>query len=364
MHKSRGPSWSTMASKLPEMSACCFETWSTSGLSMSFKDFVQQFGIDAVALITASRSCRLSPTEWIFFLFSGSTKAGAPQAHKIAASKANTFQSKGEVQVGLSKVVRADKILMFSMTGKSWGRNAAQLSSIQPRSAFVSRTTVPRCLANRKVSAAASATSARFSRCHSAASAQLSNLNPCRWSQDDGNTVSSQSNTKTVSSLAKAPVGTAPISAPQSQAPPSGASAVGGGCGALVEVAAAFKRTALGASPWDKPPSSSEGNSPGPSWGTTASSSSVARSDSASSSSAPLVSDSRSSKRVDSLHSDMVVVGVVSSPESSSSSHHLEASAKSREESHDSTMAPAEGIGTRLGEEGVGEPKGRRPAVA
>mmetsp|Transcript_44849 Transcript_44849/g.126871 ORF Transcript_44849/g.126871 Transcript_44849/m.126871 type:complete len:210 (-) Transcript_44849:6-635(-) len=80
--------------------------------------------------------------------------------------------------------------------------NFWQLSSIQPRSALVTKTTVPYSCAIRSVSAAASATWASCSRCHAVSSELSLSLRPWSCTHVEGSTVSSQSKMKTVSSVA------------------------------------------------------------------------------------------------------------------------------------------------------------------
>mmetsp|Transcript_73457 Transcript_73457/g.159027 ORF Transcript_73457/g.159027 Transcript_73457/m.159027 type:complete len:229 (+) Transcript_73457:2-688(+) len=78
--------------------------------------------------------------------------------------------------------------------------NFWQLSSIHPRSAFVTRTTVPCCFARRSVSMATLATSRSCSRCHAFTSEPSSRRRPWHWTHVEGRTVSSQSKMRTVSS--------------------------------------------------------------------------------------------------------------------------------------------------------------------
>mmetsp|Transcript_67965 Transcript_67965/g.196900 ORF Transcript_67965/g.196900 Transcript_67965/m.196900 type:complete len:206 (+) Transcript_67965:458-1075(+) len=172
-----------------------------SGRSTNLSALEQQFGKPKVARCKASRSCTLSPREWMFFRFDGSTRAKAPQERAISASKASTFHSRGDQCTALSKFVRADTILTFSMIGSRDGRNFRQLSSIHPRSAFVTRTTVPACLASRSVSDAAAEASAKLSRCAWLTVELESSRKPCRWIQDEGRIVSSQSKMNSVSSI-------------------------------------------------------------------------------------------------------------------------------------------------------------------
>mmetsp|Transcript_44847 Transcript_44847/g.126859 ORF Transcript_44847/g.126859 Transcript_44847/m.126859 type:complete len:222 (-) Transcript_44847:7-672(-) len=80
--------------------------------------------------------------------------------------------------------------------------NFWQLSSIQPRSALVTSTTVPCSLAIRSVSEATAATSASCSRCHAFSSEPSSSLRPWHCTHVEGITVSSQSKMRTVSSVA------------------------------------------------------------------------------------------------------------------------------------------------------------------
>mmetsp|Transcript_76093 Transcript_76093/g.215649 ORF Transcript_76093/g.215649 Transcript_76093/m.215649 type:complete len:218 (+) Transcript_76093:500-1153(+) len=118
----------------------------------------------------------------------------------ISASKARNFHSSGDDTSGDSYAVLADRSLTFSKMGSSVGRNFAQLSSIQPRCAFVTSTTSPCCFAAASVSAAALATSASSSRCAAVRRELPSSRRPWHCTHVEGNTVSSQSNMKIVSS--------------------------------------------------------------------------------------------------------------------------------------------------------------------
>mmetsp|Transcript_9663 Transcript_9663/g.27544 ORF Transcript_9663/g.27544 Transcript_9663/m.27544 type:complete len:259 (+) Transcript_9663:422-1198(+) len=244
----------------------------------------------------------------MFFLFDGSIKDSAPQALTISASKACTFQSNGEGQEGLSYEVRAETIFTCSMIGKRAGMNFKQLSSIQPRSAFVNNTTVPCCFARRKVSMAAAATSPNNSFCISLTTEDESRRKPCRWIHVEGKIVSSQSKMKRVSCGVKGSV-----------------SARWNGTQGASASAASPAQTAGAAGEASPSPSlslslSSSGKRPGLSCATASSSPPF---DSPSVSFSPRgasSSDSKSTSRINSLHSETVVVGVVSSPESSWSS--------------------------------------------
>mmetsp|Transcript_101843 Transcript_101843/g.199747 ORF Transcript_101843/g.199747 Transcript_101843/m.199747 type:complete len:252 (-) Transcript_101843:148-903(-) len=212
MARSRCPSCCTIFSKQLDTRLCCFTRWLMSGRSTNFSDLVQQFGRSAVARRSASRSCTLSPREWMFFRFRGSRKALVPQTRATSASKASSFQSEGEVQSRVSYVERAETILRPRMSGSKLGMNFAQLSSIQPLSAFVTRTTVPCCFARRSVSPAAAATWASCRRWASLTTQSISKVRFCKWSQVDGSIVSSQSKMKRVSSLVKYLAGAAAAS--------------------------------------------------------------------------------------------------------------------------------------------------------
>mmetsp|Transcript_60169 Transcript_60169/g.162194 ORF Transcript_60169/g.162194 Transcript_60169/m.162194 type:complete len:206 (+) Transcript_60169:527-1144(+) len=118
----------------------------------------------------------------------------------ISASKARNFHSSGDDTSGDSYAVLADRSLTFSKMGSSVGRNFAQLSSIQPRCAFVTSTTSPCCFAAASVSAAALATSASSSRCAAVRRELPSSRRPCPCTHVEGSTVSSQSKMKMVSS--------------------------------------------------------------------------------------------------------------------------------------------------------------------
>jgi len=76
------------------MSSCCRRIWEMSGLAVNFRDLHLQFGSGAVARITASRSCTLSPSESTFFGLPGSW-VDFPYARRISCSKARSFQRCG-----------------------------------------------------------------------------------------------------------------------------------------------------------------------------------------------------------------------------------------------------------------------------
>mmetsp|Transcript_594 Transcript_594/g.1450 ORF Transcript_594/g.1450 Transcript_594/m.1450 type:complete len:202 (+) Transcript_594:711-1316(+) len=100
------------------------------------------------------------------------------------------------------------------MHGQSSGMNFRQLSSIQPRSAFVIRITWPCRFATRRVRMAVDAMARSSARCSSVGCEALSSRRPCRTNQVEGNTVSSQSKMKMVSSGAKgrSPLGVGVVS--------------------------------------------------------------------------------------------------------------------------------------------------------
>mmetsp|Transcript_58834 Transcript_58834/g.164297 ORF Transcript_58834/g.164297 Transcript_58834/m.164297 type:complete len:242 (+) Transcript_58834:536-1261(+) len=81
--------------------------------------------------------------------------------------------------------------------------NFLQLNSIQPRSAFVTRTTVPSCMATVRVSVAARATPSSCSRCQRLGCDSSSRRKPWLWTHVEGSTVSSQSKIRIVSSAVK-----------------------------------------------------------------------------------------------------------------------------------------------------------------
>mmetsp|Transcript_11929 Transcript_11929/g.31536 ORF Transcript_11929/g.31536 Transcript_11929/m.31536 type:complete len:256 (+) Transcript_11929:768-1535(+) len=96
------------------------------------------------------------------------------------------------------------------MQGQSHGMNFLQLSSIQPRSAFVIRITCPCRFATRRVRTAVRAMARSSATCSGVGTEALSNLRPCRTNQVEGNTVSSQSKMKIVSSGANGRAGPSP----------------------------------------------------------------------------------------------------------------------------------------------------------
>mmetsp|Transcript_130579 Transcript_130579/g.325820 ORF Transcript_130579/g.325820 Transcript_130579/m.325820 type:complete len:204 (-) Transcript_130579:177-788(-) len=168
------------------------------GLSTNFKDFTRQFDMQAVTLSTASRSWALSPMERMFLLRCPSTSEA--KLRPISFPKARSFHSKGEGKSGRSYSDRAETSLTLSNKGPIAGRKRWQLNSIHPLSAFVTSTTVPNCLAKRKVSAARFDNSPNSCWCLTESGTSLSNLRPLSWTHELAMIVSSQSKISTVSS--------------------------------------------------------------------------------------------------------------------------------------------------------------------
>mmetsp|Transcript_33528 Transcript_33528/g.88509 ORF Transcript_33528/g.88509 Transcript_33528/m.88509 type:complete len:212 (+) Transcript_33528:43-678(+) len=208
MHKSKLPLWCTMRRMHLEISWCCLQSWSILGLSTNFRDFVRQFGRLAVTLNRASRSWALSPIEITFFLLRAHPSEEA-RSRPTSWPKAESFHSKGARTPGRSYCERADNNLTLSNTGETAGKNRAQLSSIQPRSALVTSTTVPSCFASRSVSPTrpASARSAARSASEIASAGpeppppSMRSARSC--THELGSIVSSQSKITTVSSGSK-----------------------------------------------------------------------------------------------------------------------------------------------------------------
>mmetsp|Transcript_132667 Transcript_132667/g.383591 ORF Transcript_132667/g.383591 Transcript_132667/m.383591 type:complete len:287 (+) Transcript_132667:390-1250(+) len=136
----------------------------------------------------------------MFFRRVGSTTTVAPKVRMTSAEKAHNFHSTGEVRNAVSHFVRAETVLMPSTIGNNDGRNFEQLSSIHPRSAFVTKTTLPRRLATDSTWHADTATSDKTLRWLSSTTQHPSRRKPCCWIHVDGNNVSSQSKKNNVSS--------------------------------------------------------------------------------------------------------------------------------------------------------------------
>mmetsp|Transcript_94709 Transcript_94709/g.203382 ORF Transcript_94709/g.203382 Transcript_94709/m.203382 type:complete len:213 (+) Transcript_94709:383-1021(+) len=119
-------------------------------------------------------------------------------------AKARDFHSKGDVTPTRSYKDRAEMVLMFSRRGQREGMNLWQLSSIQPRSAFVTKTTLPQRFAPRNVRATLLAKRRSCASCAGLGTTVPSRRSPSLAIHVEGKRVSSQSRTMMVSPGKKA----------------------------------------------------------------------------------------------------------------------------------------------------------------